>query len=640
MIGRDRVFAIIYWLMGFFTPRKLRLVALVAGLLGCGLLPQARAEEPSITAVLDNSETVVGQPVQLQIKVSGARNATMPSEIAVDGLEIHYSGQSQLMEGRNFSFSYSVIYAYTIIPEKAGAFKIPSQVIKVGGTTLKTPELTLNVTDNGGRSPRGSRGGGVPDNSATDLGKNAFVELIVAKNSGYVGEMIPAEVRIGFNVRTPVESLGNGIDLTGQGFTTQKMREPRQTIETIRGKSYQVFTFKTAIAPARAGNIVIGPVQISPIVRMPQTLNRGRNGMRDPFSLNDPFFDNFFSDPAFAPGIPREIKLKSEPATLEVKALPPNAPPSFSGAVGNFAMTADAKPRTAQVGDPLTVTAKVSGRGNFDRVTAPEFDDEHGWHKYPSSAQFKQDDDVGISGAKTFETVLSANERKTQLPVSVFSFFDPVKEQYVTLRSQPISVRIEGGSLPAPTPSAATQTPAAKPSPSASSPPSVTAEKGPEILHQLTEIGRLRTFVPLSAQPAFWLLQLVPLAGLWALVGCEIRRRRLADRDALRKAQWDRELHDSLGRMRRTDTPPQEFITAGTRAVQLRAGILSGNEPNTFDAPRAAELLQLDAEGTARVQQLFANADEFRYSGGGNGIRTLSPDARREVMELIERLGK
>src|SRR5689334_16483963 len=83
------------------------------------------AASASVTAVLTNSETTVGQPVQLQIKVSGSSSARPPGEIAVDGLDIRFSGQSQLLEGRNFQFTYSYIYNYTVMPMKAGTFKIP-----------------------------------------------------------------------------------------------------------------------------------------------------------------------------------------------------------------------------------------------------------------------------------------------------------------------------------------------------------------------------------------------------------------------------------------------------------------------------------------------------------------------------------
>src|SRR6202011_1272325 len=150
--------------------------------------------------------------------------------------------------------------------------------------------------------------------------------------------------------------------------------------------------------------------------------------------LSDPF--GVFS------GEPTKLLLKSEPVTLEIKPLPSNSPASFSGAVGHFAMTVEAKPKTVQVGDPITVTSTISGRGNFDRVNAPALEDERGWHKYPPSAKFKQDDEVGISGVKTFETVVSPNENKQAFPALVFSYFDPAKERYATLQSDAVPIHV------------------------------------------------------------------------------------------------------------------------------------------------------------------------------------------------------
>ena len=612
-----------------------RVFACVALVLSASLSTSPAADQPEVTAVLDNAETVIGQPVQLQIKVTGSRSATMPNDIAVEGLDIRYSGQSQLVEGRNFQFSYSVVYAYTIMPEKAGTFKIPAQSIRVGGTTLKTPELTLNVTDNSSRSAKPGR---APEPGG-DPGKNGFVELVLTKSNAYVGEMIPAEVRLGFSTRTPVESLGNGIDLTGQGFTTQKMRDPRQAIETIHGKSYQTFTFKTAIAPARSGKIVIGPVQVNPVVRIPQMTNRSRALPRDPFSLNDPFFNNFFNDPSFAPSTPRQIKMESEPATLDVKALPSKAPPGFSGAVGIFTMTADAKPRTAQVGDPITITAKITGRGNFDRVTAPEFDDEKGWHKYPPSAEFKQDDDVGISGTKTFETVLSPNENKDAIPASVFTYFDPVKEQYVTLRSDRVPVQIKGGNAPVATPAPAA--PAATPTnaPASASSASATTPNSADILYQLTDLpAARRTFTPVFARLPFWLAQLLPLIALLGFIGWKIRAARRDDREALRIAALQQESMRVERSLRRDDTPPHDYVAAAARAVQLRTALAKKLEPNAVDPEIAANAFRLDDATRERLRQLFAQRDEMRYSGSANGARQLSAADRRDFLSLIESL--
>ena len=158
--------------------------------------------------------------------------------------------------------------------------------------------------------------------------------------------------------------------------------------------------------------------------------------------MDDPFSDPFFNDPFSGLMEQREITVKSQPVTLEVKPLPTNAPPSFAGAVGIFNLTTDVKPKSAQIGDPLTVTASIAGRGNFDRVTSPTLESDRGWHTYPPSANFKADDEIGISGTKSFELVITPNERKNAVPPLLFSYFDPLKDKYVTLTTEKLPVLV------------------------------------------------------------------------------------------------------------------------------------------------------------------------------------------------------
>src|SRR5437870_9035176 len=102
---------------------------LLAVFVAVALAQFARADSPSVTAVLSNSETVVGETVELQIKVTGPGDAQPPEEISIDGLEIHATGQSRQFEMRNFSTSSSVTYTYTVLPLRAGRFTIPSQTV-------------------------------------------------------------------------------------------------------------------------------------------------------------------------------------------------------------------------------------------------------------------------------------------------------------------------------------------------------------------------------------------------------------------------------------------------------------------------------------------------------------------------------
>ena len=69
-------------------------------LLICGLSIALAANcfgAPSVTAVLSNSEAVVGEMVQLDIRLTDAGGATVPNDIRVDGLEIHQTGIQQCL---------------------------------------------------------------------------------------------------------------------------------------------------------------------------------------------------------------------------------------------------------------------------------------------------------------------------------------------------------------------------------------------------------------------------------------------------------------------------------------------------------------------------------------------------------------
>src|SRR5207302_2292708 len=169
-----------------------------------------------------------------------------------------------------------------------------------------------------------------------------------AKKDAYVGEMVPAEIRLGFDPRAHGR-LEDGPELSSQGFTTQKLQQTRENLETIGGRTYQVYSFKTAIAAARPGKFEIGPVTAKAAIVLPRRPTAPRTTRpRSPFDLfnsDDPFSDPFFNDPFGSMGERTELPIKSETATLNVKALPPNAPTNFSGAIGNFSMNVDAKPK-------------------------------------------------------------------------------------------------------------------------------------------------------------------------------------------------------------------------------------------------------------------------------------------------------
>lgn len=589
----------------------------------------AWAASPSATAVLSSDQAAVGQMVRLEIRVTGARGAEVPNDIAAEGLEIHQTGTEQHFEMNNLSVSQSIVYTYTVLPLKAGTFKIPPQSIRVAGNSLRTEELILHVAGSGGRQAAPNSG----SNPAVDTSRFVNAELIVPKKSAYVGEMIPVVVKIATAAR--VASL-EPPEITGQGFTMQKLQTPDQPqLEVINGRQWEVYSFKTAISPVRPGGLDIGPVKANARIIVPAA-SRQRSRPRSPydiFNLDDPFSDPFFADPFGRFSEKREVTIASEPVRLEVKALPPNAPADFSGAVGSFTMHIDASPRSVQLGDPITVKSTISGRGNFDRINAPALTAKEGWHEYPPNAKFEKDDDVGISGSKSYEMVLSPNEDKKQIPPFTFSYFDPAKAEYETLHSDAIPIRVEGAAVanasvaptaPSPGGGKTNSTPVTQPTPA-------------DILYQVTERpAGAQSFTPLYARSTFWLAQTPAFLGLVAFAGFQARQLRANDREARRLAALQHETAALMRKLHRSDTSGRDYFSSASKAVQLKTALVKKVDPNSVDVDTAVAAFGLNESSRAQLRQLFERSDELRYSGAGNGDLSLAE--REEVLDFVESL--
>ena len=160
----------------------------------------------------------------------------------------------------------------------------------------------------------------------------------------------------------------------------------------------------------------------------------------------DPFFDQFFQNfpmPGF--GRAENIEAATNERQLDVQPLPKEGrPDNFSGAIGQFTLRANASPKSVAAGEPVTLTISVEGRGNFYAIAPPVLTGEDGWRTYAPKESFKPNDTIGYGGEKKFEFSMVAREDRTATPGAEFSYFDPLKKKYVTLKTEPVAVTAAG----------------------------------------------------------------------------------------------------------------------------------------------------------------------------------------------------
>ena len=579
----------------------------------------ARADDVQVSAAVSDNGADAGQSVDYTIKVTGAAEANVPENINVDGLTITYVGpnsQTQMSFSTGFGsgahIERSVVHTYSVVPQRPGDFVIPAQQVVVDGKTYTTQPVNLKV---GGTASSGEAAGG-------DNGKLFFAEFVLPRDTAYIGEALPIEIRlyVDARVRANLEELP---EITAEGCTVQKVPKPAESQVMRNGHQYSMVTYKTAVTAATAGRITLGPVTVQAVAQLPQARQRRRTG--GPF--DDPMFQNPFFDDAFRMmSPPQQITIRGEPVELTVKPLPAAGQPrSFAGAVGNFSMTTNVKPTMVEAGDPVTITAKITGRGDFDRVTAPQVTDANGWKTYPPSAKFEGDDDVGISGTKTFQMAVIPETKKTESPALEWSYFDPIKEGYVTLTGKAWPIRVEGEPQAATGPVVAQETPTAPPSRAA-----------PDIMYiRADSTGWGKTFEPVYANRVFWAAQGAPLLALLGFLGLQVARKRAADEQARKRAHWRKEKEAAVAAMQRRDVPEGELYQTAARALRLEAAIQTGRAPETLDGTEVVRARTLDEATAERVRRLFDQHAEVLYAGTSGGRSAASLQERTDVLETV-----
>src|ERR1700719_492206 len=256
--------------MFFATGKMKRLIGVLTLLLWLATLAAA---ETSISASLSESITEVDHPVQLEIKVENAR-ITRPPNVSAPGLSINFAGTSSRTQILNFQASYITTFTYIVTPTKEGVFEIPSIEVSAGGKVYRTSSLVLKVihqnSNNADQQPSAD--------------KPYFAELVVPKESAYVGEQIPIELRFYFNERIQYQPYPQGqypiID--GEGFVTKKYPEPSEKQFELSGRPYHVVVYKTALTGVKPGKLELQSATQSFLVSTPFG-SRSAPGFVDPF---------------------------------------------------------------------------------------------------------------------------------------------------------------------------------------------------------------------------------------------------------------------------------------------------------------------------------------------------------------------
>ena len=416
--------------------------------------------EVTVTATVDRNQVSLGDSFTLKVNVSAGRSVPVDPPglpVIADVQLVHQWTSSQSKssvvstpQGMDFKTIISKIYSYQFATTKVGEILIDAIKVQAGEQTFATDPIKIQVLD-GQVAPRPQANQQpqvqptVPQNPIDEMeerfnqllnrhfgrsrgqsymteppkGKDAFFILAeVDKTEAFKGEQILASWYL--YTRGRVRDIDTLKYPTLKGFWKEDIQISTHLNfeqDVLNGIPYnRALLASYALFPIEEGKQSIDPYKAKATIVGGLGFGRGRSQTKS--SSNIPIL---------------------------IKPLPVDGKPSdFTGAVGEFQMTVDAPNKSIITHQPFPLRIRFEGSGNAKLIELPELPLGETLEVYDiknESKFFKNGQSF-----KEFEVLLiPSQEGDLTIGSLKSSFFDPVKQEYVALTSDPINLSVLPG---------------------------------------------------------------------------------------------------------------------------------------------------------------------------------------------------
>lgn len=352
------------------------------------------------------------------------------------------SSSIQIINGKRSS-SHQTTFTYILIPKATGIFQLPVATALLSGDRISSTQASIQVVSDGASSSQssgqnGGKSSGGGQTSSTGSGEissnDLFMRLSLSRTEVVIGEPITATLKI--YQRANVVGFENAKFPTFNGFWSQETYVPNNIEfkrESLDDKIYNTAVLRTyVLIPQQSGTITIDPAELVCLVNI-----------RTAPSTSNSLFDSFFQDEY------RTIRKRVTTPAVKVKVnpLPAGQPASFGGGVGNFGISARLTTDNLKTHDAASLVITVSGRGNVALLEEPKVNFPPDFEVYDTKTTENTDkSNGGTSGSKSFEYpfIPRSHGDFTIDPVE-YSYYDVNAGKYVTLRTEPLHVKVAKG---------------------------------------------------------------------------------------------------------------------------------------------------------------------------------------------------
>ncbi|HET6227469.1 MAG TPA: BatD family protein [Bacteroidia bacterium] len=383
-----------------------------------------------LTIQTSSTNVAVGEPFQVTFSINGTGAEMKVAHLnEFDVIQGPYNSSSMQVMNGVVTQSYSA--TYVISGRKEGKYTLGPATIVVNGNTIQSNTVAITVSKAGTNTNSGGQSSaGHPTKPEGD--NNVFISAITSKSKVYVGEEITLNYKLYF--RVDVENyLVSKLPAMDGCFVQEEPINPSATRqEIIDGKQYTVADIKkTYVIPQRSGKITIDPMEGDFVIRQPST--------RRPQNIWDQMMGGGYEEV--------KVKLRSKPVVIDVLPLPEEKKPEgFAGAVGNFSFKASLSKDKVKANDAINLTITLSGKGNLKLIDPPKVNFPEDFETYDPKVTQNLTTTNGLGGSKTFDyLIIPRHEGDYKIDNLNFSYFDPVKKEYVTLPSPEFNIHVDKG---------------------------------------------------------------------------------------------------------------------------------------------------------------------------------------------------
>jgi len=411
-----------------------RLIMVILGI--CLGLHGLKAQE--FSAFLSKNRVRVGETFQVSFRLTNTQRQPIDYPDFKDFQVLggpNVSTQVQMINGRT---SQSVTFSFYLRAGKKGSYTIGPASTKINGKKTKTAPLTLQVLeaqannspDNSGANKREANS----ENLDAQIRDALFLRTLLSKREVYQGEQITVTYKL-YNQVQPYElELTEAPSYDGFWKENVKVADAPQKVEVYNNEQYRTrVIYQDIVFPQRPGKLNIEPLKLSCVIQV-QTNKRQRR------SIFDDFFPSYQNYP---------YKFGGGKIPITVKALPPGKPADFSGLVGKYNIDMSLDKTETVTGDPITVKVKLSGQGNFRKLSEPQVAFPSGFEIYDPNIKESNSRSGGIlGGSRTYEyLIIPSNPGNFEIPPLTLSYFDPEEERYQQVQTPSYEISVTGEPL-------------------------------------------------------------------------------------------------------------------------------------------------------------------------------------------------